>query len=436
MRCYRCGNTLGAGRYCLHCGADVTKYRRIVRISNRFYNHGLEKARVRNLSGAAEDLSRALEIDKRNIPARNLLGLVYYEMGETVQALCEWVVSTHYQPEDNPANDYVKHLQEDRTELETANQGIRKFNFGLDYAKKGSEDLAIIQLEWVTAHHPKMLKAHSLLALLYYSEGKYAKAEKEIKTVLKADTGNVFCRNMDREMAADIRTPQVKRQESVKDSLRTAGQGIQKETEKIQTALKGRPAFLLRILLTALILLCVVMGILLPTLKRQRSRAISDAVARYSEELESVRGDLTVSDELRAAYAVFLEMYRLDPVEPEQLAEIHRLFDGLSEDLSADSLYRSLYTAWAAWLPQLDWEAESRAATTEEITTEEEPVETDEDGNPIVKPVETDENGNPIEVPPETDENGNPIEVPPETDENGNPIVPEASAAAADEGQN
>ena len=105
MLCYRCGNKLGSGRYCLHCGADVTQYRRIVRLSNRFYNHGLEKAQVRNLSGAVEDLSRALEIDKRNITARNLLGLVYYEMGETVQALCEWVVSTHYQPENNPASE-------------------------------------------------------------------------------------------------------------------------------------------------------------------------------------------------------------------------------------------------------------------------------------------------------------------------------------------
>ena len=411
MRCYRCGNTLGAGRYCLHCGADVTKYRRVVRISNRYYNHGLEKARVRNLSGAVEDLSRALEIDKRNIPARNLLGLIYYEMGETVQALCEWVVSTHYQPEDNPANDYVKRLQEDRTELEKANQGIRKFNFGLDYAKKGSEDLAIIQLEWVTVHHPKMLKAHSLLALLYYAEGKYAKAEKEIRTVLKADTGNVFCLNMEKEMAADIRAPQVKRKDSLKESLRAAGEGVGDETEKIRSALKGRPAFLLRILLTALILLCVTAGILAPTLERRRSRAISDAVAKYSEELERVRGTLGDSDALKEAYGVFLQMYRLDPVEPEQLAEIHALFDGLTEDKSADPLYRSLYSAWAAWLPQLDWEAESRAATTEETTTEEEPPETDEDGNPIEKPMETDENGNPIET-------------------------PEASAAAAEEGQN
>jgi Tfp pilus assembly protein PilF len=387
MLCYRCGNKLGSGRYCLHCGADVTQYRRIVRLSNRFYNHGLEKAQVRNLSGAVEDLSRALEIDKRNITARNLLGLVYYEMGETVQALCEWVVSTHYQPENNPASEYVKQLQEDRTELENANQGIRKFNFGLDYARKGSEDLAIIQLEWVTAHHPKMIKAHSLLALLYYSEGRYAKAEKEIRTVLKADVGNVFCLNMQKEMAADIRAPQVKRTETLSDNVRTSGKLLREETEKVRTALEGRPAFLLRILLTAAILLCVTVGILIPTVERRRSRAVSDAVARYSEELETVRTSLTVSEELKAAYGVFLEMYRLDPAEPEQLEQIHGLYKGLKEDLSEDTLYRALYEAWGALLPQLDAEAASRAATTEPETTPEEteeiPPETDENGNPV-----------------------------------------------------
>ena len=377
MRCYRCGNNLGSGRYCLHCGADVTQYRRIVKLSNRFYNHGLEKARVRDLSGAVEDLSRSLEIDKRNTPARNLLGLVLYEMGETVQALCEWVVSTHYQPENNPASEYVRQLQEERTELETANQGIRKFNFGLDYARKGSEDLAILQLEWVTAHHPKMLKAHSLLALLYYSEGRYSRAEKEIKTVLKADTGNIFCLNMQKEMASDLRAPQVKRKESIGESLKSGGEAVSQESEMVRSALKGRPALLLKALLTAAILLCVTVGILIPTIERRRSRAVSDAVARYSEELESVRGSLGASEEIRTAYGVLLEMYRLDPEDPEQLAQIHSLFETLREDTSPDELYRSLYAAWAVLLPQLD-EAAAQAdftglpGETEQAPSEEE----------------------------------------------------------------
>ena len=377
MLCYRCGNTLGAGRYCLRCGADVTLYRRIVKLSNRYYNYGLEKARVRDLTGAVEDLSRALQIDKRNITARNLLGLVLYEMGETVQALCEWVVSTNYQPENNPASGYVKYLQDNRTELDTAAQGIRKFNFALDYAKKGSEDLAIIQLEWVTAHHPKMLKAHSLLALLYHSEGKYSRAEKEIRTVLRADVGNTFCLHLAKEMSEDIRPPQVGRRSGIGETVRQKSQEIGQESEKVRAALEGWPAFLLRVLLTAAILLCVTAGILIPTAERRRSRAVSEAVARYSEELEGVRSQLTDSNDLKQAYGVFLEMYGLDPTVPEELAQMHTLFDGLGADQSRDELYVKLYESWQAYLPILDAEAEARAASSEAPT--ENPEESSEE---------------------------------------------------------
>ena len=68
MNCYKCGSVLGSGRLCLRCGADVTIYKKIVRISNSCYNAGLEKAKVRDLTGAAEMLSKSLQFDKKNIP--------------------------------------------------------------------------------------------------------------------------------------------------------------------------------------------------------------------------------------------------------------------------------------------------------------------------------------------------------------------------------
>ena len=361
MLCYRCGNPLGAGQFCLRCGADVRIYRRIVRLSNRYYNHGLEKARVRDLSGAAEELSRALEIDKKNIQARNLLGLVLYEMGETVQALCEWVISSHYQPEDNPAVEYVNYLKNDKTELDTASQGIRKFNFALDYARKGSEDLAIIQLEWVVANHPKMIKAHALLALLYHGEGQYSRAEKEIMAVLRRDVRNTFCLNLAKEMSEDIRTPQIRRH-GLKDKVRDLKEKAEEEGEKLRRSMNTRSAFLLKILLTALILLCLVMGIMIPTLERRRSRAVGEAVARYSEELEGIRSRLSDAEGLKEAYGVFLAMNRLDPLKEEELQEIRSLFEGLGRDDFRDELYGKLYESWENYIPLLEQEAASRAA--------------------------------------------------------------------------
>ena len=61
--------------------------KRIRCASNSYYNLGLERARIRDLSGAVECLKRSLHLNKYNTDARNLLGLIYYEIGEVSDAL-------------------------------------------------------------------------------------------------------------------------------------------------------------------------------------------------------------------------------------------------------------------------------------------------------------------------------------------------------------
>lgn len=53
------------------------------------------------MTGAAESLKTSVMIHKNNIEARNLLGLVYCEMGEVVEALSQWVISKNLQPDNN-----------------------------------------------------------------------------------------------------------------------------------------------------------------------------------------------------------------------------------------------------------------------------------------------------------------------------------------------
>ena len=75
MRCYKCGATLTASDRCPQCKADVSVYKRAAKASNAYYNLGLAKAKVRDLTGAAESLKTSVMIHKNNIEARNLLGL-------------------------------------------------------------------------------------------------------------------------------------------------------------------------------------------------------------------------------------------------------------------------------------------------------------------------------------------------------------------------
>lgn len=158
--------------------------------ANSYYNRGLEMAKERNLSGAARFLKRALQFNKYHTDARNLLGLIFYEMGETSDALIQWVISINLQPENNRADHYLDEVQRKPGQLEIASQTIKKYNQALFHAQGGSDDLAVLQLKRIVEEKPNFVKAHLLLALLYMEHGDHTKAGKSLFKVLQIDKTN------------------------------------------------------------------------------------------------------------------------------------------------------------------------------------------------------------------------------------------------------
>ena len=189
--CYNCGVVLSEKNFCTSCGASVGRYKKIIYMSNRYYNRGLDKAQIRDLTSAAEDLRQSLKLYKRNTQARNLLGLVYFEMGETVAAMSEWVLSQHYQPEKNLANDYIAILSANAVLLDNMNSSIKKYNQALTLCRQDSLDVAKISLKRVIGNNPKLINARLLLALIMMKEEDYNGAKKELVQVRKIDRGNV-----------------------------------------------------------------------------------------------------------------------------------------------------------------------------------------------------------------------------------------------------
>ena len=181
MRCIYCNTPLTGMIYCPGCGADVSLEKRIGRISNLLYNRALEKASVRDLSGAISCLKQSLKFNKENTDARNLLGLCYYETGEVVSALCEWVISKNLKETDNLAEYFLDCLQGDRNHLDVINQSIRKYNQSVEYCNSNHEDMAVMQLKKVVAQNPKFVRAQQLLALLYMKRQEYEKARRLLK---------------------------------------------------------------------------------------------------------------------------------------------------------------------------------------------------------------------------------------------------------------
>lgn len=207
MFCYNCGCHLSEHDYCTSCGVDVSLYKRIMTLSNLFYNEGLARAGLRDLTGAVTSLRQSLKFNKNNIEARNLLGLVYFEMGETVMALGEWVISKNTRPEKNIADDYINMIQASASRLDAINQTIKKYNQALVYCRQDSRDLAMIQLRKVLSLNPKFIRAHQLLALLYMEGEQWDKAKRELVKCAEMDRNNLqtltYMKEVDQMLAPD-----------------------------------------------------------------------------------------------------------------------------------------------------------------------------------------------------------------------------------------
>ena len=192
MNCMNCGAFLVDKDldYCPKCGCNVLIQKKVDYLSRQYYNQGLEKASVRDLSGAINCLKQSLMYNKHNIQARNLLGLVYFETGEVVAALSEWVISKNLQPSRNLASEYINKLQANSNKLEAINETIRKYNDALNLCREGHEDMAAIRLKKILTQNSKLIKGYHLLALVQMKEGEYNKARRTLRRAAKIDKTN------------------------------------------------------------------------------------------------------------------------------------------------------------------------------------------------------------------------------------------------------
>ncbi len=205
MNCMNCGAFLTDMDldYCPNCGYNVLIQKKVDYLSKLFYNQGLEKASIRDLSGAIACLKQSLIYDKKNIRARNLLGLVYFETGEVVSALSEWVISKNLQPTRNVASEYISKLQANPNKLNAINETIKKYNHALLLCREGHEDMAAIQLRKILAQNSKLIKGYHLLALIQIKNQEWNKARRTLKKAARIDKTNTttlrFLREVDEQ---------------------------------------------------------------------------------------------------------------------------------------------------------------------------------------------------------------------------------------------
>jgi len=180
---------------CPECGVDILIFEKTLKISDVLYNKGLELARIRDLSGSIESLTKSIQFNKNNFYARNLLGLVYFEVGKTADALKQWIMSASLLADGNPAVRYIEEMQITPGLLDDCNDAISMYNNALGYIQQKSDDLAIIQLKKALEFSPSFIDAMNLLAFCHLIKGEKQMASVLVEKVLELDINNPIALN-------------------------------------------------------------------------------------------------------------------------------------------------------------------------------------------------------------------------------------------------
>lgn len=352
MNCPNCGREVSFHvNMCNTCGQDLKIYRKIIGASNSFYNNGLEKAKVRDLSGAVVSLKKSLKLNKKNTDARNLLGLVYYEMGEVVSALSEWVISKNFQNDNNIADKYIDAIQKNPARLEAINQTIKKYNNALNHAKQGNGDLAVMQLEKVVSLNPNFIRSYQLLGLLYMQQGQYKKAARCLSKAKKIDVNNTltlyYMEQLPQKAVAEV-TPEKRKAESKKAEQKKeevtppvrGGKIFQPETDvpasAFNTTSYKEDRFnvwpYLNLIIGAVLGIAVVYFLLVPTAKKS-------VAANYEKQFNEYTSELSAQN----AKVTGLENENADLTK--QVEELQEQINTLSEDGVDAKTYTKFYKA-------------------------------------------------------------------------------------------
>ena len=290
MNCVNCGAFLTDMDldYCPNCGYNVLIQKKVDYLSKSFYNQGLEKASIRDLSGAIACLKQSLIYDKRNIKARNLLGLVYFETGEVVSALSEWVISKNLQPTRNLATEYINKLQANRNRLNAINETIKKYNHALLLCREVHEDMAAIQLR-------------KILALIQMKNHEWNKARRTLRKAARIDKTNTttlrFLREVDEQTGVTT-----KLEKKGKKGFFHSGSSKQQEMDVLapdqvvqQPVYRERS----RISLFFVLMTGIVAGVgafwmlAVPAIRQGIYKEANQQIVQYSESLASQAAELT-----------------------------------------------------------------------------------------------------------------------------------------------
>lgn len=270
----------------------MKKNRHLEQISNGYYNLGLSLAKERNLSSALNALSISLGLNKKNTDARNLYGLIQFEMGEETKALISWVISININPINNPAQNYLQKLRNKSAYLEKSQDAISKYNKAISQIKTVNYDMARITLKQAVDIRPHFVKAMLALALLDIREGKSSEAKKILENVLAIDRFNTKAITYLEEMKP------LTEKNARKEKLSVIGSPVKKE-KPVENVNNGMPVTeiyknysgmftAINVGIGLIVGACAMVFLYMPTMKVALNNAHNKEIVEISQQLNDV----------------------------------------------------------------------------------------------------------------------------------------------------
>ena len=192
MTCPNCGSDVISANKCTKCKMDVVLYSGTIKISDILYNRGLAKAKAGDLTNAIENLTKSVQINKNNVFARNLLGLLLLEVGHVGGAIKEWVISQSLLKDNNPASLYLDIASNNNDLLDNLNDAVLMYNQALEFIHLKNDDMAMIQLKKAVEINPKFIDALNLLSFCFLIKRDIDRASSTIDRVLAMDANNTI----------------------------------------------------------------------------------------------------------------------------------------------------------------------------------------------------------------------------------------------------
>lgn len=278
MKCPNCGYVRVKDNICPICNENVALKAKAYNVSARLYNIGLEMAQNRDLSGAINSLKKSVSFNKTNIDARNLLGLVYYEMGNVADALVQWIVSANIKHDDNPANEYIDNYQKNIRGSEQMEDAVKLYNSALADIKQENEDMAVISLKKALHINPRFIEALNMLTLCYLNRGKNSAALELINDVLKMDINNPKALSYYRYIFPDKNRPTPrKRAVDMPNSVYNVSMA-----NRVKVPEKTPPLFLIFIL-GCVVTLSVMVFLIIPHINYLQNNKYNDLEQQYNQ---------------------------------------------------------------------------------------------------------------------------------------------------------